>query len=803
MKLSLQSRLILCFAGVVGLSVLLILFLMHRFLDARIESDIAIRLASAQHVLTVLHRAHADEMIARFEDFAGEPRMKAYGTIDDTATLERATRDLAAELGCTAVALLSRQGKLLAWQGPGRDAVMKQLPDMLQAGGEDPRYDMARVGDVDLEMVRVPIVVDGSVEAMLLAGREAGRNALGTLSAGAGTAGGLVYSDEIVLTSGALITPAEHLATVDVAAFTTYRYRLFLDTREITGPPAAVFRNILIVGLLSVIVSVAIAVAVARWVSGPVQDLAGTADAISGGAIDVRAPVAGAPEVRRLSEAFNRMLDRLLLVQSSLRQNTRELELEIERREALEDQLAHSQKMEAVGLLAGGIAHDFNNILTIVLAHCQLLLETLPKAASDRDMVVEITKAANRATALTRQLLVISRRESRDKSIFDLNKVVANMETLLRGPLGEQITLTTQCEADLPAVEADEPQLEQVILNLAVNARDAMPEGGTLAITTRTVDVTDDSSSGGVPLAPGKYCVLSVRDSGCGMSRETISRMFEPFFTTKQKGKGTGLGLATVYGVIRQSKGDIRVESTLGTGTCFEILLPAVAEAPADVSISEFPATMTIGSGTILVVEDDQEVAALITKVLERHGYNVIPATTISAAKSLVSRQGRSLDLLLCDVVLPDGNGPELAEGLKIDHGELKVVFMSGHDPTSCRGTESTSIRRILCRSLFRRRRCSNGSARRSPRDTSDTAYSGVTQQMPQRNSHRDRVISYAPGLARASLRSIACPPTHPAQSSGPSSAEPRAASPPVRVPSPRKRGRETRPASKCLTRGP
>jgi len=353
---------------------------------------------------------------------------------------------------------------------------------------------------------------------------------------------------------------------------------------------------------------------------------------------------------------------------------------DVTERRALEQQFLQAQKMEAVGRLAGGVAHDFNNLLTAILGYADLLLYGLPTLSPLRPDLEEIRKAANRAGALTRQLLAFSRKQVLEMRVLDLNDLVADMDKMLRRLLGEDIDMLTNLGSALGAVRADAGQLEQVIVNLAVNARDAMPDGGRLTIETRNAELDDSYVREHVPVQPGRYVMLAVSDTGIGMSAETMAHVFEPFFTTKEPGKGTGLGLATVYGIVKQSGGYVGCYSERGEGggTTFKVYLPRV-DAPVD----QFPARAalprTVGSETILLVEDEAALRALTRRLLEKHGYMVLEAGTRDAALALAWEHVGPIHLLLADVVLPGVSGPTLAGELRARRAEVKVLFMSGY----------------------------------------------------------------------------------------------------------------------------
>ena len=332
---------------------------------------------------------------------------------------------------------------------------------------------------------------------------------------------------------------------------------------------------------------------------------------------------------------------------------------DVTERHQLHEQLRQAQKMEAIGHLAGGIAHDFNNLLTAILGYSELLTEQIgPDVRTGRDLR-EIVKAAQRASALTRQLLAFSRRQVLNLTPLDLNQVTTNLGTMLRRLLGNRITIRTELAEPLRPVMGDATQMEQVLLNLVVNARDAMPDGGTLTIETRNVDLGPGSPETPAGAAPGAYTLLSVGDTGVGMSRELQERIFEPFFTTKARGRGTGLGLAAVHGIVSQLGGYVRVESEPGYGTVFHVYLPETEHAVQTESVRA-PLMSAAGSETILLVEDEDAVRAFVKTVLERFGYRVLDAPDAETALTVLGAASGRIDLLLTDVILPRMDGPEL-----------------------------------------------------------------------------------------------------------------------------------------------
>jgi signal transduction histidine kinase/ActR/RegA family two-component response regulator len=419
-------------------------------------------------------------------------------------------------------------------------------------------------------------------------------------------------------------------------------------------------------GLVAVLAGGTLAFAISDTFTRPLAALADGARALEKGDYAYPLKAEGGDEVAQVTRAFDRMRDTLQRNESQ--------------RQHLEDQLVQAQKMEAMGRLAGGVAHDFNNLLTVIKGHCNLLVDRLQPVDPNHRSACQIDKAADRAVSLTSQLLAFCRMQVLQPKVLDLNALLGELSSLLRRLVREDIAFTFNPGESLGRVKADPGQIEQVIMNLTVNAGDAMPEGGRLTIETRNVIVDQAFAQSRAPMLAGEYVLLAVSDTGQGMDAATKDRIFEPFFTTKEQGKGTGLGLATVYGVVKQSGGCIWVESQPGKGARFEVYLPIVPETEKQTPSPEIsvPAA-TRRSETVLIVEDQDEVRELAALFLKSTGCKVLTARDGKEALEMVECSNERIQVLVTDVVMPNMRGPELAKRLKALRADIRIIYMSGY----------------------------------------------------------------------------------------------------------------------------
>jgi signal transduction histidine kinase/FixJ family two-component response regulator len=475
-------------------------------------------------------------------------------------------------------------------------------------------------------------------------------------------------------------------------------------------PANSFLKRISIIGLVVFVMGVFGAFVLSRNITKPLHELTETATAISQGDDSRMVHVRQKDELGQLADAFNAMVVKVRDSQSQLERKVHERTLQLEEAnrqletlshsnalkrtlaekektdalEALrstERQLVQSQKLEAVGRLAGGISHDFNNLLTVIIGYSGITLRQLSQDHPLRRNLEEIVRASERAASLTRQLLAFSRKQVMQPKVFDVNSVVTELEKMLQRMIGEDIELRVNLQPDLANIKADPVQLEQVIMNLVVNARDAMPKGGKLSIETSNIYLDQTYANDHMSVEPGKYVMLAISDTGCGMSKETRQRIFEPFFTTKAAGKGTGLGLSMVYGIVKQSGGNIWVYSEEDRGTTFKIYFPQVTTQAEEYHRVETRIEAPRGSETILLVEDADWVRKLARQVLEEAGYRVLEASSADAAIRIIetSHNGTKVDLVLTDVIMPGMSGNDMSKQLLVSRPHLPVLYMSGY----------------------------------------------------------------------------------------------------------------------------
>jgi signal transduction histidine kinase/CheY-like chemotaxis protein len=635
------------------------------------------------------------------------------------ATIQREVDIIAAGLGKDLFIVTERQGRVLAanerrgkWSAFDMDLsslpVVRQALDPLQPSDEW-IVGVARLRGQYYQVECVPLVLqDLPIGTLILGDRldtayvERMRQSFGgevvvagvdeiiaaTLSDTALTPVALATSGGTVRLAGADFATAALPLGLDGAGRPVTLY-LLQPLDRVLGPlKGALRRNFLLYGFLGMLLAGLGAGLVARSLLGPFRAFVRFMDSVAESRdYSRRFDAAGAtPEIQTLSSAYDHLVESLAQKLAQLSRANAELAQQFQEREraeqalrSSEEQLRQSQKLEAIGTLAGGVAHDFNNLLTVILSYTDLACETLDGASPVRPDLEQVKHAAERAGLLTKQLLAFSRKQVLQPKVLDLNGVVAGIEKMLRRVIGEDMELRTVMRKPLARVQADPGQLDQVIMNLVVNARDAMPRGGRITIETKEVELAqgDPILQGIMP--PGPWVLLAVSDTGVGMDEATRARIFEPFFTTKQPGKGTGLGLSTVYGIVKQSDGFIWVDSTPGHGTTFRIYLRPVVEVDEPAAREGASQHTRRGSETVLLVEDEDPVRRLARRCLERDGYQVLEAAGAEEALRLAAQHPGPIHLLLTDVVMPRIGGRELVERLAPTRAEMQVLYMSGY----------------------------------------------------------------------------------------------------------------------------
>jgi signal transduction histidine kinase/CheY-like chemotaxis protein len=467
---------------------------------------------------------------------------------------------------------------------------------------------------------------------------------------------GIEYADERYLATTVSLSSSDDLPVTLSVLKSLDKATMFLNRLN---------RVLLGLGLLSVLIGGALVFLISHTFTQPLSSLVAGVRALGQGDYDYPLEKAAGGEVGEVTGAFDRMRTSLKNTQAEQKQ--------------LEERLRQAHKMEAVGRLAGGVAHDFNNLLTVIRGNSDLLLDRGGTDRFQQHHVEQIQKAADRAVSMTRQLLAFSRMQVLQPRVLDLNTTISEMNKMIPRLIGEHIEFNFIPEAKLPTILADPGQIEQVFLNLAVNARDAMPDGGKLTVRTRRVLMNEFAAGQRQPMPPGEYVLLSVNDTGHGMSAETKAHIFEPFFTTKEVGKGTGLGLATVYGIVKQSGGYIWVESAPGEGATFEIYMPCSGKSVGALGEPAKESAAPGGSEAILVVEDETGVRELACEFLKAGGYTILEAKEGAEGLSVAGGYGKEIQLLLTDMVMPRMSGAELAEKLRKKMPELRVIYMTGY----------------------------------------------------------------------------------------------------------------------------
>ena len=692
----LRTKLLLSFLLITGCLTTASLLVVRSQVEKGIRDSIGAQLSDSVRNYEAFAALRNETMARSTAQLANLPNVRALVGTYDRPTIQDEAGELLALSGSDLLLLADRGGATQGLDCKAKTIKPEQATALLKASmlrGESHGWWSAdnRLYEVWLQPIYFGAEETGSVSGILAVGREvtsataqdfarvvsgevviqnAGKTAVSTLPRAADAALG---SLEAAPTGGQ--TPREikigkerYLATT-VSMSSSKGSPVTLSVLQSLDKAAQFVRALnqilLGLGLTGLLAAGLLIFLISRTFTKPLESLVAGAKALEQGNYDYALAAAGEDEIGKMTQAFERMRSSLQITQAEQKQ--------------LEDRLRQAHKMEAVGRLAGGVAHDFNNLLTVIRGNSELLAENNGGDPRQRKYIEQIQNAGDRAVTLTRQLLVFSRMQVLQPRVVNLNKIAADMNKIIPRLIGEHIEFQFEADADTGSVLADPGQLEQVLMNLAVNARDAMPNGGRLRIETRKARVDAQEARKRPPMEAGDYALLQVSDTGHGMNAETQARIFEPFFTTKEVGRGTGLGLATVYGIVKQSNGFIWVESEVAKGTTFQIYFPSCRgqETGAAEAASRQPAAG--GNETVLVVEDETDVRELAEQFLQSGGYTVLTAKDGEAALEIVAGSQRPIHLVLTDMIMPKMNGHQLAEELAKSRPDLKVIYMTGY----------------------------------------------------------------------------------------------------------------------------
>ena len=623
----------------------------------------------------------------------------AYLRDGDATTIQDAGQDPWQSDDCNLLALADRKGNIIALHTSSSRLTSSNAAKLLRNSSRDDReagwwFDAGHI----FQVVVRPYYEDESRNRLLgtvIVGRELDARAVSDLGRLSSSQLVLLYGDEAVMSTFApsdeavLVSQLGHRrehGEVEVGGKRFFASSITLASGAPSNLSIMILKSydeasasllrlnhlLLALGLAALLGGGVLVYVISDRFTRPLMYLAKGVRALEQGDFTFPLTLYGGDEVAQVTRAFEEM-------RNTLQRNEVQRQQHEAQRQQLEGQLRQAQKMDAMGRLAGGVAHDFNNLLTVIKGNSSLLVEGMQSDHRLLGCTRQIESAADRAASLTRQLLAFCRMQVLQPKILDLNILVSEMCKLLRRLIREDIAFTFHAGESLGRVKADPGQVEQVIMNLVVNAGDAMPTGGSLTIETQNIIIDEQAALNRPPILPGQYILLSVTDTGDGMNSETKARIFEPFFTTKEQGKGTGLGLATVYGIVKQSGGCVWVESQLGKGSRFEVYLPRVDEAADTAESDETAPIHARQRKTVLIVEDEEAVRELACEFVKSAGYIVLTAKDGIEALTIVQKSDRVIDLLLTDVVMPNMRGPELAKRLRSVRATLRIVYMSGY----------------------------------------------------------------------------------------------------------------------------
>jgi signal transduction histidine kinase/ActR/RegA family two-component response regulator len=668
----------------------------------RVRESIREELRNSVDIYKSFEKQREDALTRSAELIANLPNVRALMTTEDAATIQDASADVHRLSGSDLLVLANRAGTVAGLRtstsGLDRGTSQELLRHSLDRGeSKDWWFGGGRLYEVWIQPIYFGAPSQNTTIGLLVVGHEVDERAARDFSNIASSevafhfgdvpvAGTLSAAQQTELASQLSGNSRNLSGTQREMRLGTERYIVATVRLSPEGGPAVSLsvlksldketsflsglnHGLMGLGLLSVLAGFGLVFLISHTFTRPLSSLVSGVRALEKGDFSYPLESSGGDEVTEVTAAFVRMRAHMEKSQDEQRQ--------------LEERLRQAHKMEAVGRLAGGVAHDFNNLLTIIRGNSDLLIDREGSDNFHRRCVEQIQKAAGRAVSMTRQLLAFSRMQVLQPRVIELNTVVVEMGKMLPRLIGEHIEYVFLPDPKLASVKADPGQIEQVILNLAVNARDAMPNGGNLTVTTSNISMDEGEAGRRPPMTPGQYVVLSVTDTGHGMDEATKTHIFEPFFTTKEVGKGTGLGLATVYGVVKQSGGFIWVISSPGRGTTFEIYLPQASGPVSKPDLETKPSAIPSGSETILVAEDEAGVRELACQFLRVKGYTVLEAKDGHEALEIAARHSGTIHLLLSDMVMPKMNGGELAVRLKAIRPRIRVAFMSGYSEFS------------------------------------------------------------------------------------------------------------------------
>jgi signal transduction histidine kinase/CheY-like chemotaxis protein len=678
----LRTKLLVCMFSIVFLLTSAVLFLVQARMKAQVRSDLADNVRQQSRVYAEVERSRQEQSRQSAEMIADQPTLKALMSTNDRPTVQDASGSILLRSRADLLILENPRSELLALHTRYADVTAAMSEPLLKrsSGEEDWWFINGHLYNVSF----VPVIAGNGLEERVL-----GRMALGRdIKNDSILANGAYGRSEFIFERGGAVllsslpshvwseaeAALEHqgqqsigeleieihgeryvAGSVELPGDHPVRLYCLQSYDRATSFLQALNRMLLILGAVAVLAGACVAFFISRQITRPIERLVAGTRQLQKGNFEFQIPIQGKDEVADLGRAFAEMRDSL--------QKSRE-------------SMLRSARLEAVGRLAGGVAHDFNNLIMIIKGYSDMLLDSA--TPDSRPQIEEIKRAGDRASALTRQLLAFSRKQILEPQVLDPNQIVKNMVKMLQVLIGEDIELVTSLSSGIGRVQADPGQLEQVVMNLAVNARDAMPSGGKLIVETQPAELDDSYAAAHPEVTAGPYVLLAVTDTGCGMSKDILEHIFEPFFTTKELGKGTGLGLATVYGIVKQSRAHITVYSEPAKGTTFKIYFPSLDKA-IPLSRSLLLAAAPKGEGTVLLVEDEPSLRVLAAESLRKLGYTVLQAGNGLEAIAVADGHAGRINIVVTDVVMPRLGGPELVARLREKRDGFSVIFMSGY----------------------------------------------------------------------------------------------------------------------------